>query len=98
MGSSNIELAIAKAQGFTISIGRMSAEQRSQHAKGSYGGDYNSLRLFTIEHAPSLKPLMPPEVEVFKSAMAGILTCRQSYSDIDTFCEQIVQLLTVVDN
>lgn len=82
----------AKARAFTISIQKMDEKQRSRSPSGEYGNDYNRLRRLVEEQYPEFRELLPPPVQLFEGSDSHF--SRQSYSEIDTFCEQIVQLLS----
>jgi len=84
---------MAKAQGFTIAFGKMGKEERSATPDGSYGEDYNRLRQLAIDQYPDLEPLMPPAAELVESSTFGAST-RQSFSEINTYSEQIYQILS----
>ena len=83
---------IAKARGFTISIQKMDEKQRGRTPSAEYGEDYNNLRNLVAKLYPRLIDLLPPEVQFFEGGTSNFT--RQGYSEIDTFCEQIVQLLS----
>jgi hypothetical protein len=92
--SSRIDVLIAKARGFTVSHAEMTEQQRTDTPNESYGNDYNQLRRLALDAAPDLEDLMPPEVS-FREVLSGMI-CVQSFGEINTFCEQIVQLLSTV--
>lgn len=83
---------IAKARGFTNSIQKMDEKQKLIPPSGEYGEDYNKLRSLVEKHYLRLIELLPPQVQFYESAARQYT--RQSYAEIDTFCEQIIQLLS----
>ncbi len=85
---------IAKARGFTNSIAKMDEKQKSTTPSGEYGSDYNKLREIVVRQYPQLTELLPPQVHLYAGASGDRHYTRQSYSEIDTFCEQIIQLLS----
>ena len=85
---------IAKARGFTKSIEKMDEKQKAATPSGDYGEDYNKLRRIVERLYPQLADLLPPLVRVNSSHGSGYRYTEQSYSEIDTFCEQIIQLLS----
>lgn len=87
---------MAKARAFTISIQKMDAKQREAVPSGEYGEDYNKLRNFVAVHYPQLEGLLPPRVTFYGGASRSFT--NQRYSEIDTFCEQIVQLLSSISD
>ena len=84
---------MAKARAITISIQKMTKDERRGSPAGNYGEDYNRLRTAALKAYPDLEPLMPPAVVIESSASYGHPFTRQSFAEIDTFCEQIYQLL-----
>src|SRR3989442_2818350 len=84
---------IAKARGFTNSIAKMDEKQKGMTPTGEYGNDYNNLREIVLRQYPQLAELLPPSVSLYAGGSGRHYT-RQSYSEIDTFCEQIIQLLS----
>lgn len=88
----NNETLKAKAQGFTISIGKMDDKQRSQSPSEEYGKDYNNLRALVLDAHSDLGNILPPAVTFFQGNSSRF--ARQSYGEISTFCEQIYQILS----
>jgi len=86
----------AKARGFTIAIEKMNEKQRMSTPTGDFGEDYNRLRALVLELRPDLKPALPPGVTSFR-AQSGETYTRQSFGEIDTYCEQIFQILSSED-
>ena len=84
---------IAKARGFTIAIQKMHNEQRLKTPNGVYGHDYNMLRELTMQSYPSLKVLLPPAVSIYTGHGTVNTYTNASFGEIDTYCEQICQLL-----
>ena len=82
----------AKAQGFCTAIERMSEKARTGIPSKEVGEDYNSLRKLVLEAHPDLAQVMPPEARVGQNAYGGVSTLI-SWSTIDTFCQQIVNML-----
>ena len=83
---------IAKARGFTISIQKMDEKQRANSPSAEYGEDYNKLRNLVQQQHSGLSDVLPPPVQFYKGGVR--VHTLQRYSEIDTFCEQIVQLLS----
>ena len=83
---------MAKALGITTSVNKKSREERSIKPTGLFGEDYNRLREATLEAFPHIKPLLPPLVTFYDGGNRTQWT-HQSFSEIDTFAEQIYQLL-----
>jgi hypothetical protein len=82
----------AKARGFTISIEKMNEKQRTSSPTGNFGEDYNRLRSLVLELRPDLQAALPPAVTINRGDF-GTYT-RESYGEIDTYCEQIFQILS----
>lgn len=85
---------IAKARGFTTSIQKMDEKQKAQSPSGEYGSDYNALRDLVARHYPRLIELLPPAVQTYRGHASDRTYTRQSYSEIDTFSQQIIELLS----
>jgi hypothetical protein len=88
---------MAKARGFTISIEKMSEKDRGRSPTAEFGEDYNKLRAAVRTKLPQLADLLPPEVATFESAN-GSYYARCSYSELDSYCEQIYQLASECDD
>lgn len=88
---------MAKARGFNLSIEKMNEKQSLSTVSGDYGDDYNRLRQLTIDNFPDLAPLLPPSVTTYTSRSSGNKYTEQSYGEIDTYCEQIFQLLSEME-
>lgn len=84
---------MAKARAVTTSISKMGKDEKGMAPSGAFGEDYNRLRAAAAELYPALKALLPPEVEVERGEAYGRPFTRERYAEIDTFCEQIYQLL-----
>ncbi|ESS68929.1 hypothetical protein MGMO_141c00120 [Methyloglobulus morosus KoM1] len=85
---------MAKARGFTVSIDKMHEKERGMTPSGEYGEDYNKLRELVLQQFINLKDLLPPVVETYYDANFKMKYSRKRYSEINTFCEQIFQLLS----
>lgn len=85
---------MAKARGFTASIDKMNDKERGLTPSGEYGEDYNKLRQLVLQQYPHLKELIPPPVDTYVGANENYRYTRQRYSEINTFCEQLFQLLS----
>ena|SRR5437899_6661676 len=85
---------MAKARGFTTSIQKMDEKQKANAPSGEYGDDYNKLRNLVARLYPQLAELLPPPVKIYSGHGGDRHYTQQSYSEIDTFCEQITQLLS----
>jgi len=85
---------MAKARGFTASIDKMNEKERALIPSGEYGDDYNRLRDLVLQQYPHLKELLPPAVETYVGAGGRTRYTHQRYSEINTFSEQLFQLLS----
>ena len=83
---------MAKALRITTSINKKSREERSKRPTAVFAEDYNRLRAAALEAFPSLEQLFPPTVSTFQGGAASFWS-HQSYSEIDSFAEQIYQIL-----
>lgn len=81
---------MAKARGFTTSISKLSREERSSSPSASYGEDYNRLHAGVLGLYSHLADILPPTVDITRGAMPYTM---QSYAEINTFCEQIYEIL-----
>jgi hypothetical protein len=91
--TSNKDLYRAKALAFNNSIRAMGNSEKSGLPTATFGDDYNTLRANVVEEYPNLSRLMPPPVQTehdFNQTLAR-------YCEIDAFCEQIYQLLSVYE-
>jgi hypothetical protein len=88
---------MAKAKGFTGSIARMPDSQRSNTPRIEVGEDYNLLRSSTAESFPELVPLLPPLIRIVRRDEGGGYSAI-TFSELDTYCEQIYQMLTEQPN
>ena len=86
----NKNLYKAKALAFTNSLRAVERDDQSASPSGIFGTDYNDLRKNVITEFPDLAKFMPPAVN-FDPDFGNV---SQSYSELDTFCEQIFQLLS----
>ena len=86
------DLLIRKAIGITNSIEKMPDGEKSGQPTGEYGKDYNNLRMMVIEANTEIEKLIPPAVEVYEFHPGDEVT-KQSYSEIHTYCSQIIELL-----
>ncbi|MFC5455357.1 hypothetical protein [Prosthecobacter fluviatilis] len=92
----DVQLLISKTLGFTKAISKLSPEERSQFPSQTFGDDYNSLRTLVLTRFPELQKFMPP-VALSDMINTGFLVTLQRYGEILTFCEQIYQMLAVVN-
>ncbi len=83
----------AKARGFTIAIEKMTEKQRLSTATGDFGEDYNRLRSLVLGQYPDLGSALPPAVTVYRG-QSGETYTQQSFGEIDTYSEQIFQILS----
>jgi len=83
---------VAKARAFTISIGKLDRDARRAQPSGLFGRDYNSLRAAAATLHPRLVEILPPAVQVHQDSLGQEFT-EASYGELDTFCEQLVQIL-----
>jgi hypothetical protein len=81
-----------KAMAFVQTIQNRKPEQKRGPTHGSFAKDYNLLRQSMANLNPELEPILPPEASFFE-AINGEQYAHQSYDDICTFCQQIVNLL-----
>lgn len=89
----NPKILMAKARGFTISIEKMNDTDRKRSPSAQYGKDYNNLLQATEEMFPKLVNILPPKIEIGKYQTGNEFTIQQ-YSEIDSYCEQIYQLVS----
>jgi hypothetical protein len=87
------ELLRKKAFGIVQSIDAMPEKERTGQPTELFGEDYNKLRKLTAELQPDLVPVLPPSVEIAEYGMGGERFSTQRYSEIRSFCQQIVELL-----
>jgi hypothetical protein len=87
---------MAKAKGFTNSISRAGEDHRRQNPSASFGQDYNRLRTAVLENFPALSPLLPPEASIEPPSPGYTSYTKDSYNELDTYCEQLYQLLETV--
>ncbi|GEM_PF-3461897 len=90
--SINKDLFLAKALAFNNSIRAMRSSEKNELPTATYGDDYNSLRANVLADFPDLQRFMPPAVQTERQ----FDQTTQGYHEIDGFCEQIYQLLTVI--
>jgi hypothetical protein len=83
---------MAKARGFTISIGKMDEKTKMSRPSGAFGDDYNRLLAAATAAFPALVPLLPPSVRTYEVSGGGRYA-ELSVNEIDAFCEQIYQLI-----
>lgn len=95
--SQNRRFLMAKALGFTTAISKLSREERSKNPSGTLGQDYNKLRQVVLESFPFLASYVPPEVEISQGMHGGTFT-HEMYGEVYTFCEQLYQLLAVLES
>lgn len=86
------QLLMAKARGFTISIEKMNEKDRSRTPAGQYAKDYNQLLAATQKMHPELDGLLPPAVRTYLNY--GSEYSAAHFNEIDSYCEQIYQLLS----
>ena len=85
------KLLIAKTQGFTEAYKKMAPEERRKTPDVLYGEDYNNLRILILTNCSPIADLLPPEVPISKE---GLGYTAQTYAAINTYCEQIIQILS----
>ena len=90
--SNNKDFFRAKALAFNNSIRAMGNSEKNTLPTATYGDDYNGLRANVLADFPDLNRFMPPAVETEYKFNHTI----QRYCEIDAFCEQIYQLLSVL--
>jgi hypothetical protein len=90
------EVLKAKARGFTISIGKMDEKQRAATPSVGFGEDYNRLRSLVLQVRPDLNSLLPPPVTFYGGGSGQDFT-HERFGEIDTYCEQIFQILSTDD-
>jgi hypothetical protein len=86
----------AKARGFTISIARTDPKSREKNPNVDFGLDYNKLLALTKDNYPQLIELLPPEAKIYSDS--GFEYTISFYNEIDTYCEQICQLLSELED
>jgi hypothetical protein len=87
------KILMAKARGFTISTAKMNEKERLNTPSGKYGDDYNNLLKLTIELYPDLESILPPKVDIYTTDFGDSFSSSR-YNEIDTYCEQIYQLVS----
>ncbi len=85
---------MAKAKGFTISIEKMDEKQRANTPSAEFAEDYNRLLTLTSTLHPNLNDLLPHRVGTHLGASGNRKYSDQSFAEINTYCEQIYQLLS----
>jgi hypothetical protein len=92
------KILMAKAKGFTISIEKMNDNERTRTPSFKFGTDYNLLRNTVASRYPSVTEFLPPSVtiKVEVNRTDNGYTAGY-YSEINTYCEQIFQILSDVD-
>lgn len=88
---------MAKAKGFTISIEKMDEKQRAITPSGSFADDYNKLNALAEKLFPNLKELLPPRAGTRHAHSGHGMFSEVSFGEINTYCEQIYQLLSEQD-
>lgn len=84
---------MAKAHGMTVSIAKITGNERTYSPSASFGDDYNRLRQAAAQMYPGIESILPPAVEIERSHDRGGPFTKQRYSEIQAFCEQIYQVL-----
>ena len=69
----------------------MGSSEKTDLPTATYGDDYNSLRANVLAEYPNLIRFMPPAVHTEHQYNQT----AERYCEIDAFCEQIYQLLSV---
>jgi hypothetical protein len=87
------EMLKRKALGIVQAIDSMSANERASMPTALFGEDYNKLRAFVAESDPTLTQVMPPAVDIAEYGMGGERFSTQRYSEIRSFCQQLVKFL-----
>lgn len=87
------KLIMAKARGFTISIEKMNDKDRIRTPNGDFGKDYNRLLAAAKQLYPDIADLLPPTVGIYESGSGSEYT-DSHYSELDSYCEQIFQLVS----
>ncbi len=91
------KLFVAKAQGFIIAFEKMGKDERVANPSGTYAEAYNGLRSAVIELLPEFEPIMPPAVQLLPGFTSGSYVSAVPFAEINTYCEQISQMLTGID-
>jgi hypothetical protein len=89
--SINKDLFRAKALAFNNSIRAMGTSEKGSLPTATFGDDYNELRKNVLTDFPHLSRFMPPGV----NTNSEFNHTDERYCEIDAFCEQIYQLLSV---
>jgi hypothetical protein len=90
------KMLMAKALSFTNSIRSMTSDDRKELPSEVYANDYNQLRSLVLREFMEIANLLPPGAQTFE-AIGHKRLSAQRFSEIDTFCEQIYQLLSALD-
>ena len=88
-------ILIAKAQGITSAYTKMTESERNAAPRDSYGEDYNRLRQLIADQHPELEPVLPPPV-TFETGGSSTWT-KEPFAVINSYCEQITQMLTGIN-
>lgn len=89
--SNEIALLTRKTLGFIQAIEKMGSDARSKHPTVMLAKDYNRLRQLVEEHAPSLKPFLPPTLSIPDSD--PVVTIYHTFAELLVLTEQIYELL-----
>lgn len=87
------EILRKKAFGIVQSIDAMPAAERTNMPTEVFGQDYNRLRAYAAESHPELEEVLPPPVDIAEYGLNGDRFSTQRYSEIRSFCQQLVELL-----
>jgi hypothetical protein len=92
------KILMAKAKGFTISIEKMNDNERSRTPSFKFGTDYNLLRDAVASRYPSVTEFLPPSVGMkTEGGRSETGYTAGYYSEIYTYCEQIFQMLSDIE-
>jgi hypothetical protein len=87
---------MAKAKGITTSISRQPGDMRSRTPTGVFADDYNRLVELVLSRFPHLSPVLPPKAAKYQGG-GGDWFSGHSYAEIDSFAEQLFQILSEVE-
>lgn len=90
--SSEIALLARKTTGFIQAIEKMGPDERTKYPSLVLAKDFNHLLQLIEEHAPSLKPFLPPPLKIEKNEY-GTEDVFQTFSELLVLVEQVYELL-----
>src|SRR6266478_3285449 len=83
----------AKLSGTVTAIEALSSEERLKQPMSLLGEDINRMRALIKDHLQNLEPFLPPEALVWYRENERWGYTRQTYSELLTYCHQMLQLV-----